>query len=547
MHVRRHWVSLTVLAVVACGLAAAARFFQDDAFISFRYARNLVEGHGLVFNPGERVEGYTNFLWTLWSAIPLALGWNPVAFAQWSGIAALFPLVCVTGALGRKLSDDAAAGFLAAALLATHYTVLAFASGGMEVVWQALFVTSAFVLRPDARTPAGIIGPVRLAAFSAALNAALLTRPDSAIPAAILFPPVLVAIWRHWPPGRFRTVRLAALLAPCLPTAVWLVWKASFYGTLVPNTWHAKDPGFAALAGGAWYVGLFFLTYGWFALVPFLAGRRLWRAVLSPRTAWAVVATLALWFAYLVKVGGDFMEFRLFVPVMPLLCVLLARVLLLRFELRPSRAAVMALLVAGSAVHAVLPRLWGVETVRGMQGHLADEKWEAIGRRLGTDLGGSGAILAVTAAGAIPFHSGLPTVDMLGLSDRWIARSGAPVRDRRPFLGPKPGHQRIATLGYLNSRGVNLLIGHPRLMPAGTTADSIATRGLFESGYLAIPLDGLPDGARAVVIPVDADHSLAALYLCPHPAIDAAIATRRWTAAPLRGADSEGTEKPGPP
>lgn len=535
MHFRRHWVSLTVLAAVACCLAAAARFFQDDAFISFRYARNFVEGHGLVFNPGERVEGYTNFLWTLWSAIPLAFGWNPVVFAQWSGIAALFPLVYVTGALGRKLSDDAAAGFLTAALLATNYTVLAFASGGMEVVWQALFVTSAFVLRPDARTPAGVIGPVRLAAFSAALNAALLTRPDSAIPAAILFPPVLVAIWRHWPPGRFRSVRLTALLAPCLPTAGWLVWKASFYGALVPNTWHAKDPGFAALAGGAWYAGLFFLTYGWFALAPFLAGRRLWRAALSPRDTRAVVWTLALWFAYLVKVGGDFMEFRLFVPVMPLLCAILARLLLLRFERTAFRAAAIALLVAGSGIHAVLPRLWGVETVRGMQRHIADEKWEAIGRRLGADLGGSGATLAVTAAGAIPFHSGLPTVDMLGLSDRWIARFGAPVRDRRPFLGPKPGHQRIATLGYLDSRGVNLLVGHPRLVPKGTTADSIATRSFFEAGYLAIPLDGLPDGARAVVIPIDSVHSLAALCLHPHPGIEAALASRGWTAALLRG------------
>src|SRR5512135_1832902 len=36
----------------------------DDAYISFRYAQNAILGHGLVFNPGERVEGFTNFLWT---------------------------------------------------------------------------------------------------------------------------------------------------------------------------------------------------------------------------------------------------------------------------------------------------------------------------------------------------------------------------------------------------------------------------------------------------------------------------------------------------
>src|SRR5574341_680160 len=36
----------------------------DDAYISFRYAQNAIRGYGLVFNPGERVEGFTNFLWT---------------------------------------------------------------------------------------------------------------------------------------------------------------------------------------------------------------------------------------------------------------------------------------------------------------------------------------------------------------------------------------------------------------------------------------------------------------------------------------------------
>ncbi len=69
MHSRR----ASVLHVLFClpwlvflvWFAAEAWFLTDDAFISFRYVRNLIEGHGLVFNPGERVEGYTNFLWVL--------------------------------------------------------------------------------------------------------------------------------------------------------------------------------------------------------------------------------------------------------------------------------------------------------------------------------------------------------------------------------------------------------------------------------------------------------------------------------------------------
>ena len=58
-------LSLLPWLLLLAWLASVAWFLTDDAFISFRYTRNLIEGHGLVFNPGERVEGYTNFLWIL--------------------------------------------------------------------------------------------------------------------------------------------------------------------------------------------------------------------------------------------------------------------------------------------------------------------------------------------------------------------------------------------------------------------------------------------------------------------------------------------------
>src|SRR5438046_1501989 len=49
----------------------------DDAFITYRYAENLARGLGLVYNPGERVEGYSNFLWTLMMAVVVKLGGRP--------------------------------------------------------------------------------------------------------------------------------------------------------------------------------------------------------------------------------------------------------------------------------------------------------------------------------------------------------------------------------------------------------------------------------------------------------------------------------------
>ena len=61
-------------------------FLGDDAFIIFRYADQLVRGHGLTWNPGEWVEGYTSFLWTLLMAASLRLGVAPELSSNAIGI-----------------------------------------------------------------------------------------------------------------------------------------------------------------------------------------------------------------------------------------------------------------------------------------------------------------------------------------------------------------------------------------------------------------------------------------------------------------------------
>ena len=65
--------------------AIARAWVCDDSFISFRYAENLVSGHGLVYNVGERVEGYSNLLWTLLVALWMRLGFDPIRAAQAMG------------------------------------------------------------------------------------------------------------------------------------------------------------------------------------------------------------------------------------------------------------------------------------------------------------------------------------------------------------------------------------------------------------------------------------------------------------------------------
>src|SRR5947207_91368 len=84
------------------------RFIQDDAFISFRYADNLARGFGLVWNPGERVEGYTNFLWTIGMGAVLVLHGDPVVWSMILGLAAFAGSLFLTFRIALHVfqSDD---------------------------------------------------------------------------------------------------------------------------------------------------------------------------------------------------------------------------------------------------------------------------------------------------------------------------------------------------------------------------------------------------------------------------------------------------------
>jgi hypothetical protein len=135
--------------------------------------------------------------------------------------------------------------------------------------------------------------------------------------------------------------------------------------------------------------------------------------------------------------------------------------------------------------------------------------------------------LAVMAAGAIPYYSDLRTVDMLGLSDPWIAREGV-------ILGSRPGHRRGATLPYLVSKHVNIVLHPwPRSDPDRFWLDY--TREGVVNRYVPLShAEDLPEGASIIEIPIAKDRKLRALYLVRDAKVDQCIATGGWRVLPIR-------------
>ncbi len=293
-------------------LASVAWFFTDDAFISFRYTRNLLEGHGLVFNPGERVEGYTNFLWILeLAAIWGLFGIRPEHAAPWLSVA--YTVATIAAVLWwiahlPSLQSRGLVAWMTLGLLCSSATFAVWTSGGgLETRQFTFFIVAAVIcLSLYANSNRGLL------AASLFLAAAELTRPEGLLLAACCF--AWFAVQRFLKDQKISTnlVRQSIfLVAPFLIlVAAHFIFRYAYYGEWLPNTYYAKhirpwhESGFRYLIAAALETGLYILLP-----LAYIALRIRWKTHRDGSFALPVVCVTAH-MAYLLPIGGDLFEFR---------------------------------------------------------------------------------------------------------------------------------------------------------------------------------------------------------------------------------------------
>ncbi|HLD64480.1 MAG TPA: hypothetical protein VJA19_00420 [Pseudomonas sp.] len=431
---------------------------MDDAFISYRYAQNLLDGQGLVFNPGERVEGYTNLSWTLLVAGGMALGLPASLAGHWLGLLAGLWLLWASYRYAAFLLTPATrwlAGLAPGVLLASN-SFAGWSGAGLETSLFAATAVSA--LHAYGR---GRMGMVLLWTVLASL-----TRPEGVLLAGLLLGwDWLVRELRERPRHLLTLLRLSW---PALGFAAYLLLHTAFrlyyYGDYVPNTFHAKVGG-VPLNRGFSYVYHFLIDGPGLLLIPALIA-----ALKYPAYRMGFVY-LTLTLAYSVAVGGD--AFRLGRFLLPVLPVLIAGALVgacwLFYRQRALGLALGLTLPASIlwALYSPWPanfefsgleaRPWPVSAKR-----LSARKHdifinEAISRQLVAALGQLQPPvkrLAAIGIGQIGFFGmHLEIIDVVGLTDRHIARSERRI-DAAFIL---PGHQRTDA-DYVFSRKPDALI-----------------------------------------------------------------------------------------
>ncbi len=428
-------VRLGVLLLAVGAVAYATRFglvTQDDAFISFRYAEHFVAGHGLVYNPGDWVEGYSNPLWTLMLAGGMFLGMNPVGVSVFLGAVALLLLLCALGegflrympADWSTLSGARLWALVAVGLLSVESLLLLEAVEGLETVFYALLLLLAFLfaLREHRLERAHWGSGVCLAL-------AVLTRPEA---------PLLVMLLHFGLLGTalvskdglsvdaFR-LQLRRSLLGLLPVAAAVIvlvgLRLAFYGEWLPNTYFAKTgAGADAIPRGIYYLKNHVLSHPvlWgLVVIRWCCGR--WR----PST-WMASSLVIGMTAYIVWVGGDFKPTgRFFVPVLPMMAWLAGEVGLVLLARRWAGLAFAICLAAGSVLMWMGPKRAAFAQRQAAERHANFEARRLVGEWLNQTLP-TDAVIAIHSAGAIPFYAKRKTIDMWGLSDKHIARTLPP-------------------------------------------------------------------------------------------------------------------------
>jgi arabinofuranosyltransferase len=411
-----------------------------------RYAWNFSHGVGLVWNAGERVQGYTNLLMTLVMSVATAVCDRSTAVLsiQVLGVLTLLAIAWITSRIAGEVHgvstgpQHALVTTLAFFCALAYYPLTYWTLSGMETGLLALLVLSA-VLASFIYTSSHALKHMLL--VGVLLGLAVLTRMDAAIAA--------VLIWTYvaWDAARAGTRQTVPHLAASfgifmLFVAGQLLFQSWYYGEALPNTYTLKLTGMALVPR---------LENGWGFIAPFLKETMVvWVLAAAglvlnvrPRTL-LLFAIAASSVGYEIYVGGDPWNYwRLIAPSMPLLFVLVISAIVRLSAVDFKRSAIATgctIAVVLSANLRFLPEI-GLVTRPYLTAKNADDINTALVLEQVTT---RDATVGVVLAGSLPYYLDRTAIDFLGKSDRYIARLPPDTSGRVSWSGMNsvPGHNK---------------------------------------------------------------------------------------------------------
>ena len=332
LKVRRFLIALTIgLYVLWAGIFIfkssfiaidGSRYFSlfDDAMISMRYAWNFSHGNGLVWNLGERVEGYTNFLMTLiMSAITFLFNEkNAVLAVQGFGILTVIAVVWQAWKLYRLVVENDSSPLLFVlfpVLLLLYYPLSYWSLMGMETGLVTFFILLSFnaAIQFEEKNR---ISQLFLSALFASLS--YLVRPDAGM---IIFPIMLFILTRKasWKQRILNGIKFG-LIFLILPSA-HMIFRYLYYGEILPNTYYLKLTGLST--ANRLKAGLIFIYPFLTSTFPLWVFASLNTVFNFTRRKFMLFSVTVLYIFYQIWIGGDAWNYwRMVTPIVPMIMIL---------------------------------------------------------------------------------------------------------------------------------------------------------------------------------------------------------------------------------
>ena len=441
------------------------KWIVDDAYISFRYAENLVMHGEFTFNVGEDpVEGYTGVLLPIGIALALHLGIRPEIAAHFIGILSFLVLLVVFHKILTRLRLPLSLRLLVFLLFATAPFLYTHVFSGLETIaFTALLLAS--TLRLHAIIHSGATSFLPYAMLALLLLLLSLCRPEGVVYAVIAFCVLGYTTALRITSGKAFIRSFLVFLV--FPGALYFIWRWQYYGFLLPNTFYAKQS--TTLSGRSLHeLAYFCMQYlllptitliVTLSLSPYGTWKQIKKIFFQPqrRAGMLTVGSLVIFGVIIVMQyirSNLLMNFshRFFVPLYPI------GLFLLLWFLSPLLDNVLDRPVAWPMRHRLI--LLGLLTIFSIQMafHVnwllkkeipfafkyktrLSEMARPAGLYLERHVPESEWLIVHFDAGAIPFYSGLRTVDFGGLNDEYLAHNqSASLKDRVDyFFARRPG------------------------------------------------------------------------------------------------------------
>lgn len=462
-------LALTVIAfgfvawLFACIVNADRLKAMDDAYITYGYARNLAEGHGLRYNAtdAEPTSGASSLVHVALSALGISAGLDPLAFTRALGIAGLLALALVFGLLGSRIarappSSGALAGIAVVLLWGLMPETAVHLGSGMDTLLHTtihglVFAWTAWVAVDDGDSRRRALSGPQAALGAIVLGALALSRPEGAL-LALLYLAALVMIRRSERGLLGAALSLAPVAAPfALIVAGTLAWRWWYFGDVAGNAYYVKVANRLFGSRGEWLPGA--STTLRFAAIRLAPCAILLFALASVvrvpseavrRAGWLLLPPLAIALLYARAIHEMAAGFRYeYATYAPIACALVVALCVLRRRAPGSFATLLVTFAVAVPLLAssTSPRIgtWLAHPRSSATLWWPGQPPGSALAKLGLDLAETGlgqqATILLSGAGQVPYFSRFRAVDWIGLNhDRLSGREAMTIEEMWRYL-----------------------------------------------------------------------------------------------------------------